>query len=218
MKTIKIMTMVFGLLCLAPALYSQEPLDPNIFYIDQGEGVKPWQLSLQYGQVLLENKSGATVKDSLVAEPASRDKPNDAIRFTWNKRKVLTEWGGQNAAVSTVTLINKSGAIDLSGVKDQVALVLDLRVLERPKEHVTLSLESNWDWKTRASVPLKSVLRKLPKKQWVSLPLPLQCFKGGKLDFSRLTSMMLLHTDGNLDLEISGARLAAFPPGKVTCN
>lgn len=218
MKTIKIMAVVFGVFCWVPAVYSQEPLDPNIFYIDQGEGVKPWELSLQYGQVLLENKSGETVKKSLVAEPAQRDKPGDAIRFTWNKKKVLTDWGGQNQAVSTVTLINKSGPIDLAEVKDQAALVLDLRVLERPKEHVTLSLESGWDWKSRASVPLKNVLRKLPKKKWVSLPLPLQCFKGGDIDFTRLTSMMLLHTDGNLKLEISGARLAAFPPEKVTCN
>ncbi len=184
----------------------------------RGEGVAPWELSLQYGQVVLENKAGATVKNSLVAEPATRDKEGDAVRFTWNKKKVLTEWGSQNEAVSTVTVINKAGAIDLSDVKNQVALVVDLRVLKRPKDHVTLSLESNWDWESRASIALKNVLRKLPKKQWVSLPLPLQCFKDGDIDFTRLTSMMLLHTDGNLELEISGARLAVFPPEQVTCN
>ncbi|WP_020208745.1 putative glycoside hydrolase [Gilvimarinus chinensis] len=218
MKTIKHMMTIVAIACLALNANAEEPLNHNIFYIDQGEAVKPWELSLQFGQVLLENKAGATVKNSLVAEPAKRDKNGDAVRFTWNKKKVLTDWGGQNEAVSTVTLINTSGSIDLAEVKDQAALVVDLKVLERPNDHVTMSLESNWDWETRASIPLKSVLRKLPKKEWVSLPLPLQCFKGGDIDFTKLTSMMLLHTDGNLELEISGARLAAFPPEKVTCN
>ncbi|WP_341938307.1 putative glycoside hydrolase [Marinimicrobium sp. C2-29] len=214
----KIVAVFLGLVLVSPLALSQESLDHNILYIHQGEGVAPWELSLQFGQVLLEEKRGATVKNSLVAEPASRDTENDAIRLTWNKRKVLTEWAGQNEAVSTVTLTNKTGAIDLAGVKDQVALVLDIRIIDRPSDHVTLSLESNWDWETRASIPLKTVLRRLPKKEWFSLPLPLQCFKGGDLDFGKLTSMMQLHTDGNLELEISGAKLAAFPPDQVTCQ
>ncbi|WP_041522721.1 putative glycoside hydrolase [Gilvimarinus agarilyticus] len=218
MKTIKNLVTAFALSCLALSTYAQDPLNHNIFYIDQGDAVKPWELSLQFGQVLLENKAGATVKNSLVAERATRETDGDAVRFIWNKKKVLTEWGGQNEAVSTVSLINKEGFIDLAEIKDQAALVIDLKVLERPKEHVTLSIESNWNWESRASIPLKNVLRKLPKKEWVSLPLPLQCFKGGDVDFSKLTSMMLLHTDGNLELEISGVRLAAFPPEQVTCN
>ncbi|MBU2887750.1 hypothetical protein KO507_18445 [Gilvimarinus agarilyticus] len=212
--------LIFCMVWAASASFAQsdEELNPNIFYLDQGHGVVPWELSLQFGQVLLENKTGATVKNSLVAKPAKRDKDGDAVRLTWNKKKVLNEWGDQNEAVSTLSLINKEGFIDLAEIRDQAALVIDLKVLERPNDHVTISLESNWDWKSRASIPLKNVLRKLPKKEWVSLPLPLQCFKGGDIDFTKLTSMMLLHTDGNLELEISGARLAAFPPEQVTCN
>ena len=88
-------------LCLAaPPVLSQ---DPNVSYIVAGESVVPWELSLQFGQVALENKSGETVRGSLVAEPASRNGENDAIRFTWSPKGVKSQWGTDDTSVQTIS-------------------------------------------------------------------------------------------------------------------
>ena len=205
------------LLCLAavPALSN----DPNVNYIVAGNSVAPWELSLQFGQVAIENQSGETVRDSLVAEPASRNGENDAIRFTWSPKGVKNEWGSDDKSVQTISLINKMAQVDISSVVDQAALTMDVRVIKAPNKLVTITLESEWDWETRTGVALKSTLRQIPKKEWISVPIPLRCFlkDNEDFDFSKLTGIQL-QTDGKMQIEISDLRLTAFPPDQVDCG
>ena len=217
MKETFVSMMAAVALCLAaaPALSN----DPNVNYIVAGDSVVPWEMSLQFGQIELENKSGETVRGSLVAEPASRNGENDAIRFTWSPKGVKNEWGADDTSVQTISLINKLAHVDISSVVDHAALTMDVRVIKAPNKHVTITLEAAWDWETRAGVPLKSALRSIPKKQWISVPIPLRCFLMDKedFDFSKVTGIQL-QTGGKMQLEISDLRLTAFPPDQVDCG
>ena len=217
MKKIFISMTVAVALCLAaaPALSN----DPNVNYLVAGQSVVPWELSLQFGKVVLENQSGETVRGSLVAEPANRHGENDAIRFTWSPKGVQNEWGSDDTSVQTITLINRMAQVDISPVVDQAALTMDIRVIKAPNKLVTLTLEAAWDWQTRSGVPIKSALRKVKKNEWISLPVPLRCFLKDKedFDFSKLTGIQL-QTGGKMQIEISDVRLTAFPADKVNCD
>ena len=199
--------------------------DPNINYLVSGQAVHPWELSLQFGKVKLdgETRSGETAKSSLVAVASDRSGVGvgDAMRFTWRPRGVKNQWGGDDEAVSTVSLTSPAKSVDLSPVYDQAALTMDVRVIRAPNKPVRLSLQCGWQWQCRAAVPLKSVLRRVKKNEWVTIPIPLQCFDSTgdyEFDFSQVTTMLMLHTGGKMDLEISDLRLTAFPPDKVNCG
>ncbi|WP_370979073.1 putative glycoside hydrolase [Agaribacterium sp. ZY112] len=207
---------LFLILCASQLVWGQN-VDPTTNYFISGQGVAPWEFSLQFGQVKLENNSGKTIKGALKASPAKRHAEGDSIRLKWTPKDVRTEWGSQNENIYYATLNNGAKHFDLSSVKDQAALVFDVRVIKAPKDHVNISMESGWDWKTRSSIPIKAPLKKLPKKKWVSFPVPLQCFDNGKLDFSKITTVFMLNTSDKMELEIGDIRLAAFPADKVTC-
>ena len=194
------------------------PSDPNVHYLVAGKSIAPWELSLQFGNVVLENQSGQTVRASLVAEPANRNGEYDAIRFTWSPKGVKNEWGTDDTSVQTITLINRMAQVDISPVVDQAALTVDLRVIDAPSRPVTITLEAAWDWQTRSGVPLRSALRNIPSNEWISIPIPLRCFLGDNeaFDFSQLTGIQL-QTGGRMELEISDIRLTAYPAERANC-
>ena len=217
MKKLLVSVAAVAALCLAavPA-YSN---DPVANYIVAGNVVVPWELSLNFGKTVLENKTGETTRGSLAAEPAKRNTDGDAIRFTWAPKGVKNEWGSDDKGVQTITLVNSLAQVDISSVVDQAALTMDIRIIRAPNKRVTLTLEGAWDWETRAGVPLKSALRSLPKNEWVSVPIPLRCFLKGNEDFDfRTLTGIQLQTGGKMQIEISDLRLTAFPPDKVNCG
>ncbi len=194
-----------------------ENLDPNIHYVHKGQHVKPWELTLQFGKVQLENGAAKTTKGNLVVKPATREADNDALHAKWSKRLVKNEWGTEDKSVSTLTVINKLTTVDLTPVVEQAALVFDVKVLKAPNKNVELMMECNWDWKCRTTIPLKKVLKKLPKKQWVSVPIPLKCLRKDDFDFSKVTSIFTLYTGGSMELELGEVGLSAYPADKVKC-
>ena len=208
------------LMILLGGAATADSADPNIHYVVAGQGIAPWELSLQVGKVILDDqRTGETIRGSLVASPSSRNLENDAIRFKWAPKGVKNEWGSDDINVLTVSLINRNKGIDLTPVLDQAALTIDIRVLRAPSKLVTLALECAWDWECRGEVPLKSVLRKIPRDAWISLPVPLRCFQkdNEEFDYSNVTSI-LIRTPGKLEVEISDIRLTAYPADKVNCG
>lgn len=196
------------------------PDDPNVHYVVAGKAVAPWELSLQFGKVILDDQMvGETIRGSLVANAVGRNADDDAVRFKWAPKGVKNEWGSVDTSVLTVSLVNRMQGVDLTAVLDQAALTMDVRVIKAPNKQVTVTLESAWDWETRGNVPLKSALRKIPRKEWVSVPIPLRCFLNDNedLDFTAITGIQL-HTVGKMEIEISDLRLTAFPPDQVNCG
>ena len=210
-------TLIFLAFVLSSAVTQAQYLDPISNYLIQGRSVGPWELSLQFGQVKLEGNSGETARGSLIIEPAKRNSDNDVVALTWKPKGIKTEWGSDDLNVMTMNIINTQGAINLSSVKMDAALAFDIKVIKGPKELVTLSIESNWDWKTRSEFALKQVLNRLPEGKWITVPIPLSCFDNGKLDYEKITTIFMLQTSGRMAIELGDVRLTAYPADKVQC-
>ena len=96
-----------------------------------------------------------------------------------------------------------------------------MKILKRPNEATTLSMTCKYNNKCAGKYPLKAILRKLPTDEWLTLPIPLACFKkteAGEFDFSEVTTAMSIATQGKLEIELATVGLAALPPGKTGCN
>ena len=197
--------------------WAEEELDANIRYVINGKSIAPWELSLQYGQVKLIDGKGKTTKGSLKATPATKQIENDAIKFTWTPKGVMNQWNTADKNVHTLTLTNTKQHLNLLPVLDTAALVIDLKLLKAPRKQVDITMECNWDWKCRSTLPLKNVLKKQPINEWVSLPIPLKCFDNGKLDYRQITSVMQLYSSDKLTLEINNIRLAAINGNELKC-
>lgn len=184
--------------------------NPTIDYIVNGSAVTPWELALNYGQEKLDDNGEAkTTRGSLVLRPETNEERGEVVRLIWKPKGIKNEWGTIDKNILTATITNTMQMVDLSSVVSNAALTFDIKVNKAPKELVELTLESEWDWQQRASFPLKSVLKKIPAKEWVTLPIPLTCFSGGTLNFAKITSIMQLTTTGKMDVEISNIRLTA---------
>ena len=124
--------------------------------VNHGEALEPWAMSLQFGQTKIENKQAKTTKSSLVASVSDGDV--NAINFVWRPRGVKNQWGSEDKSVSTLNVINSQYATDLTTASKNMALLLNLRINKAPNKHVELSMECNWDWQCRSTIPLKSCL------------------------------------------------------------
>ncbi|CAB9493645.1 putative glycoside hydrolase [Alteromonas macleodii] len=207
-------SLVVVLLVSNSAFGKQNETDANIHYFHEGLVISPWELSLNYGKNSIdENGYASTVRNSLVLRAVEGKNGNDAIQLKWKPKDIKTEWGGIDKNILTATLTNTGGFIDLSSVKENAAIALDIMVLSPPKELVDWTIESEWNWKQRASFPLKNVLKKLPKKEWITVPIPLKCFDGGSVNFSKITSIMQLSTEGKMEIVLGDIRLSALPEG-----
>lgn len=191
--------------------------DSNVQYVMGGKAVAPWELSLNFGKEVLTTLPAETAKGSLIATSATKTKEGDAIHLKWSPKGLKNEWGTDDKNVMTVNLTNKQAALNLSSIQNDAALVVDIRIIKAPKDLVELTMECNWDWKCRSSLQLKSVFKKLPKNEWVSLPLPLQCFAKDDFDFSKVTSTFMLQTSDKMEIELGDIRLAAFPADQAKC-
>lgn len=205
-----------SLIFLSLNLFAQA-LNAKTDYFIKGKSILPWELSLQFRQVKLENNTGKTLRSSLVARPASKNGENDAIRLTWKPKGIKNEWGGEDKNILTATLTNFQKHTDLAEYKKDGVLLIDVKVLKAPRNLVELTMECAWNWKCRSTIPLKNILTKLPKKKWISLPIPLKCFDDGKFDFSKVTTSFMLYTGGKMDLEIGDVRVVNFPNLNAKC-
>lgn len=208
---------VLGLLLasLFPAMATAQSPDPNSTYLYQGSAVEPWELSLNFGKTVLdESREGSSTRGSLTASPGSQE---NAINLKWSPKGIKNEWDADDKNVLTMNITNRLSVIDLTSVVDQAALVFDVRVISAPRKHVELTVECNWDWQCRSTIPLKQPLRKLPKNEWVSFPVPLKCLNKDGFDFSKLTTSFMLYSQGKMEIELGDVRLTAFPADKVKC-
>lgn len=192
-------------------------VNPKTDFFIEGKGITPWELSLQFSNVKLENNTGKTLRGSLAAKPTSKNVDDDAIRLTWKPKGIKNQWGTEDKNILTATLTNTAWHTDLSQFKENGVLLLDVKVIKAPKKLVELSMECGWNWKCRSSVPLKLVLRSLPKDEWVSLPIPLKCFDKGNFDLSKVTSSFMLYTGGKMTLEIGSIKVVNAPELKSGC-
>lgn len=192
--------------------------DANIQYMTNGQAVTPWAFGLEFLKVKYQGEKVTTPRSSLSATPAKKIQEGDAIRLKWNPKGIKTEWGSINQNILTANLTNTSRHLDLTSVLGQAALSFDVKVNKKPKKNVELMIECGWDWKCRSKFPLKNALKRMPKGEWASLPIPLKCFDNGSFDFSKITTVFSLMTTGKMDIEIANIQLVALPPSGAACG
>lgn len=211
--------LVLALFCWGVPAFVIAQADPVVKYIVSSEIVAPWQAvignGLQYN-IPVKGGLGETERGNLVVKPIENDDVK-ALHLKWKGKVVKTEWGG-NALYDTYFSLTKH-AIDISSVEGNAALTLRMRILKAPNKSTIIGMTCKYDNKNcKGEIELKHVLKKMPKKKWINVPLPLKCFNTeGKLDFTQVTDIVSIKTQGKLEIEISDIGLTAVDPASIKC-
>lgn len=194
--------------------------DPVTSYIVDGKPTGSWEISI--GNALnyyipLENGEGKTAKGNLSVNQNSRNENEQALLLKWKGKKVKNQWGGNTLNNSFFSIGKHS--INIAQVEDLAALAIELKVIRKPTESVTFSMQCDHNNKCGGKLPIKSQLKKAPKEEWTVLTLPLNCFnKKGNMDFSNVTQIASIATQGKLEIELRNIGLVALPSGSKGCK
>lgn len=194
--------------------------DPLTTYIKDGQLVGKWQGNLSNGlnwSIPLSNQAGETERGNLIISPSTKNKENDALHLKWKGKKVKNQWGGNILNDSSFTI--SKHIINIASIENQAALMIELKVNRSAKENTTISMQCNYSNKCLSKFPVKAIINRLPKGEWTQLSIPLNCFnKDGNFDFSKVTSIFSIGTEGKLDIEIANIGLVALPAGNKGCK
>ncbi|WP_076419118.1 putative glycoside hydrolase [Colwellia sp. UCD-KL20] len=216
-KMIQLATLLCTSLSFQSLAFNDDPLTT---YIKDGEFVGNWKGNLSNSlnwNIPIVNQTGETERGNLVISPSTKKKENDAIRLKWKGKKVKNEWGGNILNDSSFTI--SKHMINIASIENQAALMVELKVNRSAKDITNISMQCNYSNKCLSKFSVKAILNRLPKGEWTQLPIPLNCFnKDGNFDFSKVTSIFSIGTQGKLDIEIANIGLVALPAGNKGCK
>lgn len=194
-----------GLLMALP-VQAQNTLNPTYFYLVKGELINRtislgdpsnWSMNIQ-GR---EGKSaGGKVEVAAIDFKAK----GDAIQIKWSPHK---------KDVGNFGLYGNP--IDLSKFKDAAALTVDMRIDVKPDKDVKIGLDCGYP--CRADLSINKMIKTMPKGEWFSLPLPLNCFKSDNFDLSKIAGPFSISTDGKFTVSITNIRLEKLGEGEKGC-
>ena len=201
--------LVFPSLCLASliAFTSQaQDVNPNQIFLFKGEAVSR---TISLGDpsnwyTPVENRTGKSAGNKISVAPTDFKGTGDAIQITWNPRK----------KVDGVLSIGGS-PIDLTPMKDVAALAIDMRVDVKPDKDLQVRLSC--EYPCQADVSIRKMIAQMPKGEWFSLPIPLNCFKGKEFDMSKISSFILT-SNGKATISITNMRLEKLADGDKGCS
>ena len=201
--------LVFPSLCLASliAFTSQaQDVNPNQIFLFKGEAVSR---TISLGDpsnwyTPVENRTGKSAGNKISVAPTDFKGTGDAIQITWNPRK----------KVDGVLSIGGS-PINLTPMKDVAALAIDMRVDVKPDKDLQVRLSC--EYPCQADVSIRKMIAQMPKGEWFSLPIPLNCFKGKEFDMSKISSFILT-SNGKATISITNMRLEKLADGDKGCS
>lgn len=206
----KILTLLLPVTCVSFLLpltsHAQTAPNPNYFYLVKGELIgrsialgdpSNWNINLQ-------GREGKSASGKLMVAPIDFKTTGDAIQLTWAAR---------NKVVGSFSLYGNT--IDLSKFKDAASLTIDMRVDVKPDKDVNIGLSCGYP--CLANISINRMIKKMPKGEWFSLPLPLNCFKSDNFDLSKITGPFTIATDGKFTVSITNIRLEKLPEGDKGC-
>lgn len=172
-------------------------------YLLNGVAVPGWELALgdetEWYQPQKENM-GLSANKAI-----SFNQQDNALHVKWRSKK-------KEASVSL-----NGPAINLSQLDDTIALAIEVNVgTKKLRNPIQLSMSCGYS--CRGTVTLNPLLDVLPRNEWITLPIPLRCFKNTGTDFSKLDSPFGLQTKGKLDISIRNVRLTKVPEGFDLCK
>lgn len=172
-------------------------------YLLNGVAVPGWQLAL--GD---ETEWYQPQKDNIGVSA------NKAISFNQQDDVVHIKWRSKKK--DGVFSINGQ-AINLSQLDDTIALAIEMNVATK-KLRNPIELSMSCGYPCRGTVTLNPLLDAYPRNEWITLPLPLRCFKNTGTDFSKLDSPFSLQAKGKLEMSIRNIRLIKIPADFALCK
>jgi hypothetical protein len=214
-------TIIFSLLLSSvPFSTIANTADPLTSYISNGALVGTWEASISNAlnwYIPITDQQAKSERGNLVVSPTTKTDENDALHLKWKGKKVKNQWGGN--ALNTTSFTISKHQIDISSIENQAALMIELKVNKAAKENTVISMQCNNSNKCQGKFSAKAVLNRLPKNTWTTLPIPLNCFnKDGNFDFSKVTTIFSIGTEGKLDIDVANIGLVALPPGSKGCK
>lgn len=191
---------------LASSPLQAQELNPNYFYLVSGELIGR---TIALGDPsdwnkVVTGREGVSSSGKIKVAPTAFKGEQDAIQITWATRK---------KEVGSLAL--QGNQLDLSSLKDKAALVIDMRVDVKPDKNVSVSLDCGYP--CRAELSLNRLIKTMPRGEWFSLPLPLNCFKSDNFDLSKIGSPFSIATEGKFTVSITNVRLEKLGDGETGC-
>lgn len=186
--------------------HAQNTLNPNHFYLVKGELIgrnialgdpSNWSVSLA-------GREGESAGGKVSVAPTDFKTTGDAIQIKWAPRKSVQ---GNFALYGN--------PIDLSKFKDAASLTIDMRVDVKPDKNVKIGLDCGYP--CRADITINGMIKKMPRGEWFSLPLPLNCFKSDNFDLTKINGPFTIGTEGKFTVSITNIRLEKLPEGDNGC-
>jgi Galactose-binding domain-like len=194
---------------LALGLYSfsiqAQTFNPDHFYIVKGEPInrgislgdpKNWSVSVT-------GRQGESAGKKVSVSPTTYKEPNDAIQLTFSKKNMQG-----NFAIY-------GSPIDISTFKDNAYITIDMRIDQKTDKSIKVGMDCGYP--CRAEVSINHMIKKIPKGQWFSLPIPLNCFKGDNFDLSKIVGPFSVSTEGRLTISVTNVRLEKMPDDDKGC-
>lgn len=206
-KQLKLLASIACLCFTSPLLsYAQSTLNPNHFYLVKGELIgrnialgdpSNWNVSLQ-------GREGTSAGGKVSVMPTDFKATGDAIQIKWSPRKKIQG-----------NLALYGNPIDLSKFKDAASLTVDMRIDVKPDKDVKIGLDCGYP--CRADISINGMIKKMPRGEWFSLPLPLNCFKSDNFDLTKINGPFSIATEGKFTVSITNIRLEKLPDGDKGC-
>ncbi|MGL1957783.1 MAG: putative glycoside hydrolase [Colwellia sp.] len=181
-------------------------VNTDYVYFRDGKALGSWAVTLgdeTNWNLRLKGNTGESSNKQLKSSPATYKVANDALNLKWSRKKGK----GQFALYGQ--------PIDLSNVENIAALTMQVKVIKRPKKGVLLGMDCGYP--CRGEMNIHKMFRELPKGEWVTFPIPINCFSAQGLDTSKINGPLLISTDGKFEIEIADVRIELLPEGTPTC-
>jgi hypothetical protein len=172
----------------------------------EGVMVPGWNLVLgdsENWNLVATSRTAKSAGGKVAIEPADYQGQGDALKV---------EWKGKD--MDGVLAFNGT-AIDLSKFEGSGALVIQLKVNQKPDKDVTLGMDCGYP--CSGAVSIGRNLSSLKKNEWAMLPIPLNCFSKEKVDLAKIDAPFKLKTKGKLTITIANIHLAKLTEGDKGC-
>jgi hypothetical protein len=202
--------LLFLAYCLAAPISAvaqdNSSLNPNYFYLVKGELI---QRSIALGDpsnwnINLSGREGKSASGKVEVSLTDFKAKGDAIQIKWSPSKKV---------VGNLSLFGNS--IDLSKFNDTASLTIDMRVDVKPDKDVKVGMSCGYP--CQAELSITKMIKSMPRGEWFSLPLPLNCFKSDNFDLSKIVGPFTMVTDGKFTVSITNIRLEKLQEGERGC-
>lgn len=199
----------FALIVNGTAHSEQAEVNPDFAYFYFGDTPGGWHWVLgDPGNwwMPLEGNEGVSGVEKLTMSASDSPEFPGAIKLVW---KSTREWASGNAVITGRT-------VDLSAYEHTAELALALKLDERTSKPVHVKMACGD--KCEAQVPIHHHLKRMNKKGWFALPIPLDCFVAQGANLKNITSPFSISTEGKMVLHIAEVSVRPMAEGDEGCT